>query len=59
MADKYTEKDAAKDTNSSVKDVKEAWHTARDDAEEPERTVSKAIKEGVSGVRRLLGLDDD
>ena len=29
---KYTEKDAAKDTNASKNDVKSAWHDARDDA---------------------------
>lgn len=29
---KYTEKDAAKDTNSSSKDTTRAWHDARDDA---------------------------
>jgi hypothetical protein len=32
MADKYTEKDAAAETESSKKEVAEAWHTARDDA---------------------------
>ncbi len=31
---KYTEKDAAKDTGSSVKDVNHAWHAARDDAQD-------------------------
>ncbi|MBI4993548.1 hypothetical protein HZC33_01130 [Candidatus Wolfebacteria bacterium] len=30
----YSEKDAAKDTNSSMKETKDAWHTARDDAAE-------------------------
>ena len=29
---KYSEKDAAKDTDSSPKEVSEAWHGARDDA---------------------------
>lgn len=29
---KYTEKDAAKDTDSSSKDVAESWHQARDDS---------------------------
>lgn len=28
----YTEKDAAKDTGSSEKEVSRAWHSARDDA---------------------------
>lgn len=32
MGYKYTEKDAAKDTDSSKRDVKSAWHDARDDA---------------------------
>jgi hypothetical protein len=29
---KYTEKDAAKDTNSSNKEVESNWHQAREDA---------------------------
>jgi hypothetical protein len=29
---KYTESDAAKETQSSTKEVAEAWHAARDDA---------------------------
>lgn len=29
---KYSEKDAAKDTNSSRKETSRAWHEARDDA---------------------------
>lgn len=32
MGDKYTEKDAAKDTGSSGKEVSRAWHEARNDA---------------------------
>lgn len=32
MGGKYTEKDVAKDTDSSLKDVKEAHHQAREDA---------------------------
>jgi hypothetical protein len=28
----YTKKDAAKDTESTVKQVSEAWHKAKDDA---------------------------
>lgn len=32
MGYKYTEKDAARETNSSNKDAKSAWHDARDDA---------------------------
>lgn len=38
---KYTEKNAVKDTKSSEKEVAEAWHTSRDDAglnELPDRT---------------------
>lgn len=29
---KYTKKDAAKDTKTSVKEVSNAWHQARNDA---------------------------
>ena len=29
---KYTKKDAARDTNTSVKKVSRAWHDARNDA---------------------------
>lgn len=29
---KYTEKNAARDTKSSVKEVNKAWHQAREDA---------------------------
>lgn len=29
---KYSKKDAARDTNSSVKEVSGAWHNARNDA---------------------------
>ena len=46
---KYTEKDAAKDTDSSVKEVKESWHQARDDAAE----------EGGHGVPEDRHGDDD
>jgi hypothetical protein len=50
---RYTEKDAAKDTNSSVKEVKEAWHEAREKAAQSgelwERGVQKLAKElGIS-----------
>ena len=38
---KYTDKDAAKDTDSSTSKVNEAWHDARDHASEVERNVSK------------------
>ena len=31
--DKYTEKDAARDTNSSRREVRGAWHNAREDAQ--------------------------
>ena len=32
MPSNYGKKDAAKDTNSSVREVSEAWHAARDDS---------------------------
>lgn len=32
MSSKYTKKDAAKDTGSSVKEVSKTWHQARNDA---------------------------
>lgn len=42
---KYTEKDAGKDTNSSQKEVRKAWHDAREDAQKsgklPEREANK------------------
>jgi hypothetical protein len=42
---KYTESDAAEETESSSKDVSEAWHQAREDAagsgQLPERNESK------------------
>jgi len=46
MADnKYTESDAAEETESSEKEVAEAWHSARDDAASsghlPERNENK------------------
>ncbi len=41
---KYTEKDAAKDTKSSTKEVDGAWHKAREDA-----TESGHLKERQSG----------
>ena len=46
MADnKYTESDAAKDTDSTSKEVAETWHGARDDAtasgDLPERSTNK------------------
>lgn len=41
----YDKKDAARDTDSTIKDVAHAWHTARDDAQKagdlPERADSK------------------
>jgi len=43
---KYTEKDCARDTHSSLKEVSAAWHQAREDAqasgELPERAENKA-----------------
>lgn len=42
MPNKYTEKDAAKETESSVKEVKEAWHQAKDDSPDTvERSIHK------------------
>ncbi len=45
MPNKYTEEDAAKDTDSSKQEVQEAWHDAREKAQEagelPEREESK------------------
>lgn len=39
---KYTEKDAAKETESTIKEVKEAWHSAKDDSPDTvERSVHK------------------
>jgi len=32
VAPKYSEKDAAKDTGTNVKDVRKTWHQAREDA---------------------------
>ena len=48
----YGKSDAAKDTNSSVKEVSQAWHQAREDAqaagELPERAANKASKSNSS-----------
>jgi hypothetical protein len=45
----YTPKDAAKDTDSTIKEVRETWHQAREDAQNsgelPERAANKAAKE--------------
>ncbi len=45
---KYTEKDAAKDTDVSIKEAHETWHQAREDAQKsgelPEREANKAAK---------------
>ncbi len=38
---KYIESDAAKDTDSSQKEVSKSWHDARDDVSERERNASK------------------
>ena len=40
---KYTEKDAAKETNSSNKDVGRAWHGAREDAQQSDHPVDKEL----------------
>ena len=45
----YDKKDAARDTDSSTKDVSRAWHDAREDAqaagELPEREANKAAQD--------------
>lgn len=45
MSKDYTEKDAARDTNSGGRETSRAWHSARDDAassgELPERNWGK------------------
>lgn len=43
----YSKKDAAKDTDTSAKEVSKTWHQAKDDAGEslPERQETK-IQEG-------------
>lgn len=45
---RYTEKDAAKDTGVSIKEVNETWHQARDDARESKEIPSKPDNEGKS-----------
>lgn len=53
-SDKYSEKDAAKDTQSSEKETKQAWHSARDDAASsghlPERNDNK-LKDSENGPK--------
>ncbi len=45
---KYTEKDAAEDTDASISETREAWHDARQDAQESgelnERADSKDVE---------------
>jgi hypothetical protein len=40
---KYTKKDAAKDTDSSSKKVSHAWHDAREDAQQSDHPVDKEL----------------
>jgi hypothetical protein len=40
---KYEEKDAAKETDSSIKEVNQAWHGARDDAQASDHPVDKEL----------------
>lgn len=42
----YTKKDAAKDTNSSKKDVSRAHHTARDDCQKSDNSYDKDLSQG-------------
>lgn len=46
----YEEKDAQKETHSSREETKDAWHTAREDAQRsgelPERAANKEEKSG-------------
>jgi len=58
--DKYTEKDAAKDTGAGGKEVARTWHQARDDANEDRSMLDRAISKGdVDKVREIAGLDTD
>lgn len=41
----YTEKDAAKDTNSGSKEVSRTWHEARKVAQESNHPVDKKLTE--------------
>lgn len=43
---KYDEKDAAEETESSIKEVNEAWHGARDDAQGSDNPIDKGLTEG-------------
>ena len=49
IAEKYTEKDAAKDTGVKQKEVEKAWHDARSNAQKagelPERQARKDAQE--------------
>lgn len=40
---KYDEKDAAEETDSSISETNEAWHNARDDAQSSDHPVDKEL----------------
>jgi hypothetical protein len=42
----YDEKDAAEETDSSVKEVNDAWHEARDNAQDSDHPIDKSLTEG-------------
>lgn len=48
----YTQKDASKDTNSNISEVKEAWHDAREDAQAVGELNERAENKGVENVPR-------
>ena len=43
---KYTEKDAAEETDSGGKETSRAWHQAREDAQQSDHPVDKELTEG-------------
>lgn len=45
---RYDEKDAARDTDASPKDVVKAWHDAREDAQQDGALQERAINKGVA-----------
>lgn len=42
----YTKKDAAKETDSSTREVSRAWHTAREDAQHSDHPVDQELTKG-------------
>jgi len=64
----YTKNDAAKDTNTSAKEVSKAWHQARDDAassgELDERNENKTSDSETGSIlggifKSIFGSSDD